>query len=101
MAVFVTALPHTAAGQLAPTGGHYGGRSSDTGFTGPINPTGGFSASVPILAEPAHAFTRAWIACQARSVSATLHAWATQPSGRNGASPSKISAIEPTQPSSR
>ena len=51
--------------------------------------------------EAAHAFTGIWIACQARSVSETLHAWATQPSGRNGASPSKISAIEPMQPSSR
>ena len=37
--------------------------------------------------------------CQARSVSATLHAWAMQPRGSNGASPSQISAIEP-RPSS-
>jgi RHS repeat-associated protein len=53
IALCVAALPHTAAAQLAPTGGHYGGRSSDTGFTGPINPTGGFSASVPIDLPPA------------------------------------------------
>ena len=35
-------------------------------------------------------------ACQARSVSPTDHAWATQPRGVKGGSPSKISATEPT-----
>ena len=34
--------------------------------------------------------------CQARSVSATLHACAMQPRGANGASPSKISPMDPT-----
>ncbi len=53
VSAIVILLPLTAAAQLAPTGGHYGGRSSDTGFTGPINPTGGFSASVPIDLPPA------------------------------------------------
>ena len=38
---------------------------------------------------------------QARSTSATLHAWAMQPRGVNGASASKISLIEPTQASPR
>ena len=33
---------------------------------------------------------------QARNVSATLHAWAMQPPGANGASASNTSAIEPT-----
>ncbi len=38
---------------------------------------------------------------QHRSASATLHAWAMQPLGVNGASASKISLIEPTQAWSR
>jgi len=33
---------------------------------------------------------------QARSVSATLQAWAMQPPGANGGSASKTSAMEPT-----
>jgi hypothetical protein len=48
VAVLAGLLPLAAEAQLAPTGGHYGGRPSDTGFTGPVNATGGFSASVPI-----------------------------------------------------
>ena len=48
VAVLAALLPWTAQAQLAPTGGHYGGRPSDTGFTGPVSATGGFSASVPI-----------------------------------------------------
>src|SRR6185369_3338966 len=35
------------------------------------------------------------ISHQARSVSATLHAWAMAPRGANGASPSKLSAMLP------
>src|SRR5438270_8093685 len=38
---------------------------------------------------------------QARKTSATLQAWAMQPRGVNGGSASKISAIEPIQPSSK
>jgi RHS repeat-associated protein len=35
--------------QIAPTGGHYAGRSSDTGFEpGAINTSGGYTASVPL-----------------------------------------------------
>ncbi|AKQ68271.1 hypothetical protein A176_005183 [Myxococcus hansupus] len=35
--------------QLAPTGGHYGGRASDTGTSpGAVNASGGYSASIPL-----------------------------------------------------
>jgi hypothetical protein len=37
-----------AAAQLAPTGGHYAGRASDTGFAGAVNSSGGYGASVPL-----------------------------------------------------
>src|SRR5262249_54481258 len=37
-----------AAAQLAPTGGHYAARASDTGFTGGVTVSGGYSASVPL-----------------------------------------------------
>ena len=37
-----------ASAQLAPTGGHYGGKPSDTGFEGAVNSSGGYSASVPL-----------------------------------------------------
>ena len=37
--------------QLAPTGTHYAGRPSDTGFTGP-NERGGYSATVPLDLPP-------------------------------------------------
>ena len=45
--------PRTGAAQLAPTGGHYASRPSDSGFeSGAPDQTGGYSASVP-LAIPA------------------------------------------------
>lgn len=44
--VVAAAAPRPAAAQLAPTGDHYGGRASDTGF-GPT-PTGGYAATVPL-----------------------------------------------------
>jgi RHS repeat-associated protein len=34
--------------QLAPTGGHYGGRPSDTGFHGGVSSSGGYQAAVPL-----------------------------------------------------
>src|SRR6266436_2656924 len=38
-----------AFGQLAPTGEHYAGRASDTGFTGGlVNQTGTYAATVPL-----------------------------------------------------
>jgi hypothetical protein len=40
--------PLPAAAQLAPTGGHYAARASDTGFAGAVNSSGGFGASVPL-----------------------------------------------------
>ena len=46
LAVLLT--PLTAAAQLAPTGGHYAARASDTGFAGAVNPSGGYGASVPL-----------------------------------------------------
>ena len=42
----LTARP--AAAQLAPTGGHYANRPSDTGFAGAVNSSGGYGASVPL-----------------------------------------------------
>lgn len=39
--------------QLAPTGGHYAARSSDTGFAALVNSTGGFTQSVPLELAPA------------------------------------------------
>jgi RHS repeat-associated protein len=42
-----------AFAQLAPTGGHYAGRSSDTGYGGTVaNATGTFSATVPLDLPP-------------------------------------------------
>ncbi|WP_415835040.1 RHS repeat-associated core domain-containing protein [Corallococcus soli] len=42
-----------AVAQLAPTGGHYAGRASDTGTSpGAVNASGGYSASIP-LEQPA------------------------------------------------
>jgi hypothetical protein len=46
LAASLTARP--AAAQLAPTGGHYAGRGSDTGFAGAVNSSGGYGASVPL-----------------------------------------------------
>jgi hypothetical protein len=37
-----------AEAQLAPTGGHYAARASDTGFAGAVNSSGGYGASVPL-----------------------------------------------------
>jgi hypothetical protein len=45
-AAILTPLP--AAAQLAPTGGHYAARGSDTGFEGAVNSQGGYDASVPL-----------------------------------------------------
>jgi hypothetical protein len=45
LAVLLTPLP---AAQLAPTGGHYAARASDTGFAGAVNSSGGYGASVPL-----------------------------------------------------
>ncbi|NNB88541.1 RHS repeat-associated core domain-containing protein [Corallococcus exiguus] len=41
--------PGVGVAQLAPTGGHYGGRASDTGTApGAVNASGGYSASIPL-----------------------------------------------------
>src|SRR5262245_26753886 len=43
------AWPTILLAQLAPTGDHYAGRSSDTGFEpGAVNASGGYTASVPL-----------------------------------------------------
>jgi hypothetical protein len=45
-AIFSLAVPlavRPAAAQLAPTGGHYANQPSDTGFTGGVNSSGGYS----------------------------------------------------------
>jgi len=42
-----------AIAQVAPTGGHYAARPSDTGFAGLVNSSGGFSQSVPLNLAPA------------------------------------------------
>lgn len=44
----VALVPLSARAQLAPTGGHYAARSSDTGFAGAVNSQAGYSASVPL-----------------------------------------------------
>lgn len=47
-ALLVVVLAPTAFAQLAPSGDHYAGRPSDTGFGGTIvNATGSFAASIP------------------------------------------------------
>ena len=54
MVIVACAAPHFAAAQVAPTGGHYAGRASDTGFEpGAVNASGGFGASVPLDLPPA------------------------------------------------
>src|ERR1700680_681465 len=58
------------------------------------SPTTGFRFSGPVASAPV-------IEYQARSVSATLQACATQPRGECGASPSKISLIVPRHAASR
>jgi hypothetical protein len=45
--VLAVLCPRTALAQFAPTGAHYGGRSSDTGHSGPSD-SGGYSAAVPL-----------------------------------------------------
>src|SRR5262249_24895506 len=54
LALLVTLIaPRFGLAQEAPTGSHYGGRASDTGFGGSlVNATGGYSTSIP-LALPA------------------------------------------------
>jgi len=37
-----------AAAQLAPTGAHYAAQASDTGFSGSVNSSGGYGASVAL-----------------------------------------------------
>jgi RHS repeat-associated protein len=47
----IALLPMIAApafGQLAPTGEHYAGRASDTGYTGAPNKTGTYAATIPL-----------------------------------------------------
>lgn len=47
--VLASALAATPSlAQLAPTGAHYGGRSSDTGHGGGVNSSGGYAASIPL-----------------------------------------------------
>lgn len=46
LAAALSARP--AAAQLAPTGGHYANQSSDGGFAGSVNSSGGYGASVPL-----------------------------------------------------
>jgi hypothetical protein len=48
IALATTLAPKPAAAQLAPLGGHYAGRPSDTGFMGEVNSSGGYQASVPL-----------------------------------------------------
>ena len=38
---------------VAPTGGHYGARASDTGYMGEVNSSGGYATSVPLDLAPA------------------------------------------------
>ncbi|MCP3060099.1 hypothetical protein LXT21_15050 [Myxococcus sp. K38C18041901] len=49
MGLFLGLWSRPSAAQLAPTGGHYGGRTSDTGTSpGAVNASGGYSASIPL-----------------------------------------------------
>jgi hypothetical protein len=47
-ALAASLVPRPAAAQLAPTGGHYAARASDTGYAGAVNSSGGYGASVPL-----------------------------------------------------
>jgi hypothetical protein len=49
---YLAACPAHAAAQLAPLGGHYGGRASDTGFAGQVGPKGSYQTSVPFDFPP-------------------------------------------------
>jgi len=53
LALAISLVPQSARAQLAPTGGHYAGRPSDTGFAGEVNSSGGYQASVPLDLPPA------------------------------------------------
>jgi hypothetical protein len=49
LTLIALAWPKISLAQLAPTGGHYAGRPSDTGFEpGAVNASGGYTASVPL-----------------------------------------------------
>ncbi|GEN12412.1 hypothetical protein SAMN05443572_10397 [Myxococcus fulvus] len=49
MGLFLSLWSRPSTAQLAPTGGHYGGRASDTGTSpGAVNASGGYSASIPL-----------------------------------------------------
>jgi RHS repeat-associated protein len=49
MGIIAAAWPRLGAAQLAPTGGHYAGRASDTGTEpGVVNASGGYTVSVPL-----------------------------------------------------
>ena len=48
-ALFVALMPRPAGAQLAPTGDHYAGRPSDSGFVpGELTSSGGYATSVPL-----------------------------------------------------
>ncbi|WP_147445092.1 hypothetical protein, partial [Corallococcus sp. CA053C] len=49
MVLVAAVWPGLGEAQLAPTGGHYAGRASDTGTEpGSVNASGGYSASIPL-----------------------------------------------------
>lgn len=48
VAIAATGVGRDAAAQLAPTGDHYAGRSTDTGFSGKVNAAGGYATAVPL-----------------------------------------------------
>src|SRR5262245_61842749 len=53
-ALVVWLAPRSSDAQLAPTGGHYAARPSDTGFDGGgPNAMGGYSTSIPLSFPPA------------------------------------------------
>jgi RHS repeat-associated protein len=53
LGIVALCIARGAAAQLAPTGGHYAARPSDTGFMGVVNGSGGYSTSVPLDLPPA------------------------------------------------
>jgi hypothetical protein len=46
--ILAVSLTSAVQAQLAPTGGHYAARASDTGFAGAVNSQGEYGASVPL-----------------------------------------------------
>ena len=53
-AAVVMSVPRPSTAQLAPTGGHYGGRPNDTGHhLGGPNEMGGYATSIPLALPPA------------------------------------------------